>query len=149
MVLDTNVLLYAVEETSDLREPCRRLLDRARRGPSPTFLTWSVCYELLRVSAHPRVSRSPLTSSAAVSFILSLMNSPGFQMLVATPRHAAVLKNTVEEFPELRGSVMHDLHTAVLMREHGINRVCTCDRHFRRFPFLTVVDPMSETRDYR
>lgn len=25
--------------------------------------------------------------------------------------------------PELRGNVLHDVHTAILMREHGIHRV--------------------------
>lgn len=37
---------------------------------------------------------------------------------------------------------MHDVHTAVLMREHGVSRICTRDVHFRRFPFLTVIDPL-------
>ena len=40
--------------------------------------------------------------------------------------------------------MLHDLHTAVLKREHGISRICTRDRDFERFPFLTVVDPLSE-----
>ena len=37
---------------------------------------------------------------------------------------------------------MHDLHTAVLMREHSISRICTPDQDFRQFPFLDVVDPL-------
>ena len=37
---------------------------------------------------------------------------------------------------------MHDAETAVLMREHGIRRVCTRDTDFHRFAFLEVVDPM-------
>ena len=78
---------------------------------------------------------------------MNLLNSPGFQMLAATSRHATMLARTLRELPDLRGSVMHDLHTAVLMREHGISKVCTCDKHFGRFPFLTVVDPLAETRD--
>ena len=64
-------------------------------------------------------------------------------MLAATRRHAAVLAQTLSELPDLRGNVMHDVHTAVLMREHGISRICTRDSDFLRFPFLTVVDPSS------
>jgi predicted nucleic acid-binding protein len=37
---------------------------------------------------------------------------------------------------------VHDLHTAVLMREHGISRIVTRDADFRRFRFLDVVDPL-------
>ena len=36
------------------------------------------------------------------------------------------------------------VHAAVLMREHGISRICTRDADFRRFPFLTVLDPLGE-----
>ena len=66
-------------------------------------------------------------------------------MLVATPRHSTVLKQTLSELPDLRGKVMHDLHTAVLMRENGIRQICTRDTDFRRFPFLTVLDPLSKS----
>ena len=53
----------------------------------------------------------------------------------------AVLSQTLAEFPDTRANGMHDLHTVVLMREHGISRICTMDSVFRRFPFLTVVGP--------
>ena len=65
-------------------------------------------------------------------------------MLVATPRHGAVLAQTLAELPDLAGNVMHDVHTAVLMREHGVSRICTRDADFRRFPFLSVLDPLGE-----
>ena len=75
-------------------------------------------------------------------FIDALMTAPGVSLLQATERHAAVLAQTLSEFPDLRGNVMHDLHTAVLMREHGVSRICTRDTDFHRFAFLTVVDPL-------
>ena len=78
-----------------------------------------------------------------------LLASPGFDLLIATPRHATVLARTVSELPDLRGNLMPDLHTAVLMREHGISRICTRDTGFQRFPFLTVVDPLREPGDRR
>ena len=50
----------------------------------------------------------------------------------------------MSELPDLRGNVMHDLHTAVLMREHGVSRICTRDSDFRHFPFLTIIDPVQQ-----
>ena len=38
---------------------------------------------------------------------------------------------------------IHDAHTAILMREHGIRRIVTRDADFHRFPFLEVVDPLA------
>ena len=144
LVFDTNVLLHAADERSDLSTACRQRLEDARADSVPAYLTWSVCYEFLRVSTHARAFRLPWTASAAWSFLDRLLVSPGFEVLMATPRHAAVLAQTLSELPDLRGSVMHDVHTAVLMREHGISRICTRDADFRRFPFLTAIDPLGE-----
>ena len=143
LLFDTNVLVYAANEDSPFHLPCRRRLEEARRGPSPVFLTWSICYEFLRISTHTRTFGAPWTPGAARGFIAGLLASPGFQVLVATPRHAVVLAQTLSELPDLRGNAMHDLHTAVLMREHGVSRICTRDGDFLRFPFLTVVDPLA------
>ena len=145
MVFDTYVLVHAADRRSDFGDQCRRQVDHARRDSEPAFLTWSVCYEFLRVTTHPQVFRSPWNAETAYSFIASLLSSSGFQLLVATPRHSTVLKQTLSELPDLRGKVMHDLHTAVLMRENGTSRICTRDNDFRRFPFLTVLDPLSES----
>lgn len=141
-VVDTNVLLYAADEDAEAHSVCRDRLEEWRRQPSPWFLTWSICYEFLRVSTHPRVFREPWTARGAREFLGALLASPGQTLLTPTGRHAAVLRQTLEELPDLRGNLMHDLHTAVLMREHGIGRIVTRDTDFHRFPFLTVVDPL-------
>ena len=41
---------------------------------------------------------------------------------------------------------MFDARTAILMREHGISTIYTRDTDFNRFPFLTVIDPVTETK---
>lgn len=38
---------------------------------------------------------------------------------------------------------MHDVHTAVLMKEHGIDEIRTVDTDFHQFRFLRVVNPLS------
>lgn len=144
LLFDTNVLVYAANRDSPFHLPCRRRLADARRGPSPVFLTWSICYEFLRVTTHVRALQSPWHTRDAYRFVTDLLASTGFEMLVATPRHAAVLEQTIFEIPDLGGNMMHDVHTAVLMREHGISRICTRDADFLRFPFLTVLDPLGE-----
>ena len=143
-MFDTNILVYAANKDSAFHLPCSQLLAEVRRDPSPAFLTWSVCYEFLRVTTHPRVLQSPWSPKEAQRYLSDLLGSPGFDLLISTPRHAAVLAQVMSELPDLRGNLMHDLHTAVLMREHGVSRICTRDSDFRRFPFLTVIDPVQQ-----
>lgn len=143
LALDTNILLDAANTRARYHDVCRRRLDAWREEATPVFLTWNVCYEFLRVSTHPRVFRPPWQARDALRFIEGLLASPGVALLTATERHAAILAQTLSEIPDLRGKVLHDVHTAVLMREHGVDRICTRDADFRRFPFLTVVDPLA------
>ena len=144
MVIDTNVLVYAAKADSEFHSACRQFLDDRRTDPSPVYLTWGVCYEFVRVVTHPAVYEFPWTSRNALKFIGNLLATDGFFMLTETDRHLDVWSQTLDEFPETRGSIMHDLHTAVLMREHGISRICTRDSDFYRFPFLTVFDPLRQ-----
>ena len=83
-----------------------------------------------------------MTLSDALRFIEALLQSPGFSVLLPTDRHAAMLAETVADYPQIRGSPVHDLHTAVLMREHGVEQIYTRDRDFHRFDFLAVLDPL-------
>ena len=94
------------------------------------------------MDTHPGIFDDPFTSAEALEFVESLLRAPSFNLLKPTDRHFAVLSKILDELPETRGSIMHDVHTAVLMREHGISRICSRDNDFYRFPFLTVVDPL-------
>lgn len=67
-VVDTNVLIYAADQDSEFHEPCREQLEKWRRQASPWYLTWSVCYEFLRVSTHPRVFRQPWSKAGVALY---------------------------------------------------------------------------------
>jgi uncharacterized protein len=62
-------------------------------------------------------------------------------VLVPTQRHGDVAGLVIAELPWLAGNLIHDAHTAILMREHGIHRIYTCETDFHRFSFLEVADP--------
>jgi uncharacterized protein len=141
--VDTNVLVYAANRDLTEHRPCRQLLEDWRYGSETWCTTWSVLYEFLRVVTHPRVFSHPWSLTDAWSFVAAVLDSPSHRVLLPTSRHEDLAALTVEEFPELRGNVLHDAHIAVLMREHGVERLYTRDTDFRRFPFLTVLDPLN------
>ncbi len=143
--VDTNVLVYAADTSAPEHAACRTLVDSWREGALPWYATWGVLYEFLRVITHPRVFRRPWNARAARAFIDALLQSPGFGVLEHTPRHAAVAAQTLGEIPALRGHLLHDAHTAILMREHGVRRLYTRDTDFHRFPFVEVIDPLAAT----
>ena len=142
LAVDTNVLVYAADADSPFHAACLAWLERQRGRADAWYTTWAILYEFLRVTTHPRVMRRPWNVSEAWGFVRALLASPGLGVLVATQRHANVAEQVIAELPHLAGNLLHDAHTAILMREHGIRQICTRDTDFHRFPFLKVIDPL-------
>lgn len=140
-VVDTNVLVYAADLDSPFHLPCRARLQEWYGRASAWYVTWGILYEFLRVTTHPRVFRRPWSLAQAWEFVDTLLVSDALGILAPTQRHAAVAADVFAELPQLAGNLVHDAHTAVLMREHGIRRIYTRDTDFHRFPFLEPIDP--------
>ena len=144
VIVDTNVLVYAADADSPFHTACRTWVEARHAGPDVWYATWPILYEFLRVATHPRVLKQPWTVAEAWQFVTTLLASPGADILLPTPRHVEVAGQVIAEIPHLAGNLLHDTHTAVLMREHGIRRICTRDTDFYRLPFLEVIDPMQQ-----
>jgi len=145
-VVDTNILLYAADRDSPEHAACRERLDAWRRQSSPWHVTWGVIYEFVRVATHPNVFRKPFSLTEAWAFIDATLSSPSLSVLIATERHKKVAGEVFAEMPDIRGNLVFDARTAILMREHGIRTIYTRDMDFNRFPFVEVVDPLQEHR---
>jgi toxin-antitoxin system PIN domain toxin len=140
-VVDTNILVYASDMDSPFHGACKERITEWRAQASVWYLTWGIIYEFLRVVTHPKILRQPFSAVQAWSFIQALLATPSLSLLIPTDRHAAVLAQVLDQVPLLGGNIIHDAHTAVLMREHGIRRIYTRDTDFHRFGFLEPVDP--------
>jgi len=145
-VVDTNVFAYAVNRDCSEHRAAMSSLQTWLSGAVPWCVTWSIVYEFLRLVTHPRVFRHPLSATQALEFLTPILASEIVTVLAPTDRHESVLRATVREFGRPTGNLFHDLHTAVLMREHGITEIMTADSDFRKFPFLTVTDPVHSSR---
>jgi uncharacterized protein len=142
LAVDTNVLVYAADIDSQFHGQCRDWLECQQQRSGAWYMTWPIVYEFLRVTTHPRIMRKPFSAATAWEFVTALLASPGLALLVPTERHADVASEVIAELPHLAGNIVHDAHTAILMREHGIKQICTRDTDFHRFPFLEVIDPL-------
>lgn len=140
-VVDTNILIYAADEDSPFHKPCREKLEEWRRQSSVWYVTWGILYEFMRVITHSRVFRKPWFITDAWTFVNALLASPSLDILIPGERHLDVAAEVIKDLPFLRGNLLYDAKTAILMQEHGIKRIYTRDTDFHRFPFLEPVDP--------
>jgi uncharacterized protein len=142
-VVDTNILVYAVDTDVPEHAVCRDLILQWRSGTTPWYLTWGIVYEFLRVVTHRNVLRKPFATSKAWTFIESILASPSASILMETDRHERVASEVFGSVAGIAGNLIFDAHTAVLMKEHGVKKIYTRDTDFHRFPFLKIVDPIT------
>lgn len=142
-VVDTNILIYAANVGAPEHARCRELLEGLRSGREPWYTTWAILYEFLRVVTHPRVLPKPWSAVAALEFVDALLGTASHRVLTESDRHASVARELAEAIPGLSGNLLHDFHTVVMMREHGLQRIYTRDVDFRRFDFIESIDPLA------
>ena len=53
-----------------------------------------------------------------------------------------VLTDIIGGLSHSAGNLFHDVHTATLMREHGVPEIMTADNDFLQFDFLKVTNPL-------
>jgi toxin-antitoxin system PIN domain toxin len=141
VLIDTNVLLYAVNESSEEFSQARKFLVSRMQGSDPLHITWINIYEFLRVATHPKIFDRPLRPVEAWGNIASLVDHPNCVILQETPQHGTIVKEIVAELSPV-GNFWHDCHIAATMKENGVDEIATCDMDFRKFPFLKIINPL-------
>lgn len=141
-LVDTTILVYAVNRDCDEHRPAAQAVGTWLSGGAAWAITWGVVYEFFRVVTHPGIFGRPLTAARALQFLGPILASDLVSVLGPTSRHEQIMRATIREVGRPSGNLFHDLHTAVLMREHGIGEIMTADADFRRFGFLRVTDPV-------
>ena len=141
-VVDTNLLIYAVDEDFAEQRQMRQLLEQWGSASETWYLTWSIVYEFLSVSTQRKAFAHALSFSQAWDFVEGLWAFPSFDILLETERHSDVIRELAREYPHTSGTRFHDLHIAAIMREHGITEIRTADTDFHQFQFLRVINPL-------
>jgi uncharacterized protein len=140
MIVDANVLLYAVDTRSPFHRSAKTWLEAALSGPVRIGLPWVSLTAFLRIATHPRASTNPLSPGDAWSCIEDWLGAEPAWIPEPTPRHADLLSRLVVD-GDLRGNLIPDAHLAALALEHGVG-VCSADSDFARFPQLSWVNPI-------
>jgi toxin-antitoxin system PIN domain toxin len=141
MLVDANVLLYAVDRTSPFHEVAASWLTEQLNGPRRVGLPWQSLVAFLRISTHPRASASPLQPDDAVSYVEEWLSADVAWVPVAGPRHGTLLMELIRRH-HIGGNLVSDAHLAALAMEHGLS-VVSADSDFARFTGLVWTNPFS------
>jgi hypothetical protein len=141
VIVDANILLYAVDSTCSQHDRARTWLEQALNGPGRVGLPWPSLTAFLRIATHPRVSVNPLSRAEAWSLVEDWLAAGPAWIPVPTERHAEVLGRLLSA-GDLRGNLVADAHLAALAVEHGVG-VCSADSDFARFAGVEWFNPVA------
>lgn len=137
VIVDANVLVYAVNESMPRHGDARQWLEAALNGDEPVGLPWVSLLAFLRVSTLPALAPHPLSVTDALDVVDDWLGAHAATVPHPTTRHAALLRGFLAE-SGTGGNLATDAHLAALATEHGA-RLATFDRDFARFRGVTCI----------
>lgn len=141
MLVDANLLLYAVDRSTAQHAAAREWLAGVLNGRRRVGLPWQSIGAFLRIITHPRVTARPLTGAEAWRFVQDWLDADPCWIPPAGERTAAVYAELAAARP-VTANLVPDAMLAALAIEHGLT-VMTADTDFGRFPEVRWVNPLA------
>ena len=141
--IDANILVYASDQESPYHDRAKGFLETRGEDPDLLCLSWVTLMGYQRIATHPSIFRNPLSAQQAWRNVTSLLALPRCRLITEQ-------EGFVDEYEQLsntagvKGNLVPDAHLAVILRQHGVAKIYTADTDFRKFEFLTVVNPIDE-----
>lgn len=139
-LVDLNLLLYAIDETSARHEPARAWLGGALSGTDPVGLAWIVVLGFLRIGTRAAVFADPLSPEEALDIVDGWLDQPPVTLVHPGRDHPRLLRELLAE-AGTAGNLVTDAHLAALAIEHGAE-LLSCDTDFARFAGVRWRDPL-------
>lgn len=140
MLVDANLLVYAVDSESPHHEKAAAWLEASISGPRRVALPVQSIAAFLRLVTHPRVVDNPLSAADAAGFATEWISAPGV-WIPPTSRHTVAILTDQMSRERIVGNLVPDAVLAALAIEHGLT-VYSNDSDFARFPDCRWVNPL-------
>lgn len=140
MLLDANILLYAVDASSPLNERAADWLTTSLRGDRRVAIPWATIGAFLRISTHPRIYDRPLTGPEAAGFVRSWLDADPVWIPSTSERTFRHYDSLCED-QQVTGNLVPDAMLAATALEYGLT-IVTADTDFGRFPDISTKNPL-------
>ena len=141
IVVDVNLLIYAVNEDSPDHKTARSWLEAAISGTETVGLPWIVLLAFLRLSTRRGLFQKPLTVDAAFELVDAWLQQPSVTVPEPTTRHLQTMRDLITPLGAA-GNLTSDAYLAALAIEHGAE-LCSSDHDFGRFNRLRWRNPLA------
>lgn len=140
MIVDANLLLYAVDENSAHNEVAADWLTEILNGDRRVGIPWQTIGSFVRIVTHPRITQTPLSGADAWNYVADWLAVPVVWIPPATEITAQVYAKLCAQV-EITANLVPDAQLAALALEHGVE-IASADTDFMRFPGLRWTNPL-------
>jgi hypothetical protein len=141
MLVDANILLYAVDDTSPFHDKAKAWLEAALNGTRRVALPWLSLTAFLRIATNPRALAEPLRPDEAWELVEAWLDAPTAWLAEPGAGHREILGRLVREL-DLRAGLISDAALAALCIEHGLT-IVSADSDFARFTEIDWFNPVA------
>ncbi len=141
ILVDANLLIYAVDQDSPHHDKARRWLEEILSGTTETGLAWIVVLAFLRITTHPKIMRKPIAVETALEYVSSWLRQPFVSLVKPGDRHWPIFRNLIH-VTGTAGNLTSDAHLAALAIEYGCD-LYSADYDFQRFPGIRHINPLA------
>ncbi len=142
MIVDLNLLLYAVNSDAAEHERARTWWESAVDDEDPIGLPWVVLLGFLRLATNPRVFPRPLSPEAALAIVDTWLARDTVRVVSERDDHWDVLKRLLGN-AGTAGNLTTDAHVAALALSPDA-MLMSSDMDFGRFQGLRWQNPLRD-----
>jgi len=140
ILVDANVLIYAVNADSPHHAAARRWLESALSTTTQVGFPWIVLLAFLRITTRSGIFHSPLTTEKAIGYVDEWLDQPFAHVVAPGEKHWPILRHLLAA-SGTAGNLTTYAHLAALAIEHRA-AVASTDNDFRRFVGVEQVNPL-------
>lgn len=141
MIIDANVLLYAVDASARQHDQAKEFLEQHLNGDTRVGLPWQSIAAFVRIATHPRIHASPLSADQAAGYVDDWLAAPSAWLPELSAGTWSITRRLLLDHG-VTGNLVPDAQLAALAIQHGVP-VVSADTDFARFREVTWLNPFT------
>jgi len=141
IVVDANLLIYAVDSTSPFHSKAKRWIEASLSGAEPVAFAWPTLLAFLRLTTRSGPMRNPISAARAFQLVDAWLDRETASIIEPGPDHRRLFRELLLPLGTA-GNLTSDAHLAVIAIEHRAT-LCSTDNDFARFPGLRWMNPLA------
>lgn len=135
MLVDTNILIYAINADSPKHKPAKQFLSENKEN---LLISHQIIFEAIRVLTHPKFSQ-PMTPKSAVKSISAIVEV--CQKIYPNQETYYLTLELIKQF-SLSGNRIFDCYLAATAITNGVYEIATDNtKDFKKFIEIKIINP--------